>query len=227
MRAISRYFPLPRQAGHFRKDFQVHHIVDDDREIPPFAGVPAAGAAHDRAETGAEFLGPGFHHLQIGGIPGQAVPVAETAVHLETDVVVGVHPYDPVQFGSLAFCHFQHVGIAGVLINQPERAGEESAGPIVQFPVLDLAFFEGDRHFVGRYPRVERGELDDRPFENTVGGLFNRTAGSGAGNEKQDGCQIKRFHNALIVLQIYELFLRVRFISLIFANDIITGSFNF
>ena len=122
----NRHLPerlVARITGRPQQEFEVHHVVDDDRVLPLVAVVvPRADQPHFRLETRRQRPGSGEQHLFVGLVPGEAQSVAETAIQHESHVVVvgriffafdarGVHP------GV-----FQNPRIAAVFIHVPQRS---------------------------------------------------------------------------------------------------------
>jgi len=129
----NRHLPerlVARITGRPQQEFEVHHVVDDDRVLPLVAVVvPRADQPHFRLETRRQRPGSGEQHLFVGLVPGEAQSVAETAIQHESHVVVvgriffafdarGVHP------GV-----FQNPRIAAVFIHVPQRSRKKSAAP--------------------------------------------------------------------------------------------------
>ena len=62
-------------------------------------------------------------------LAGDPVGVAETAVHLESQVVVRAFLFEGIEFEGVFFGQFAECLVAGILIYIPERAWIESAAP--------------------------------------------------------------------------------------------------
>lgn len=74
-------------AGGPQEKFAVHHVVDDDGEIPAVAFVPGRDGADFGSETGAEGVGTGEENVPVGGVTAEAEVVAEASGAREADVV--------------------------------------------------------------------------------------------------------------------------------------------
>ena len=92
--------------------------------------VPAPDGPSDRREPGSQDLGALLKHSTPLVVPGEPESIAETAVQLETDVMVSLGLDDQgIQLVCLLDRQFLDLFVCGVFIGQPEIAGEESTAP--------------------------------------------------------------------------------------------------
>ncbi len=123
-RTVARTFGGPHQQ------FEVHHVVDDDRILPfVLVVVPRADQPHFGLEARRQRARPGEQHLLVGLVSREAQPVAETAIEHEPHVVVVGGVFLPLDARGVHPSVFQHPGIAAVLVDVPQHAREKAAAP--------------------------------------------------------------------------------------------------
>lgn len=123
---------VPEEQARVVEVFEVHHVVDDHRVFPVAAlahEVPAADDARHGREPSGEDPRRGVDGFEVFLLAGDPVGVAETAVHLESQVVVRAFLFEGIEFEGVFFGQFAECLVAGILIYIPERAGIESAAP--------------------------------------------------------------------------------------------------
>lgn len=168
---------VARKMRRYGQQFEVHHVVDDDR-IPPLVGVPRTGAAYCGIETCGEVARCRNDYVAIGLLVRQAVAVAVGAIDGEADVVIvravlfALHAFGEL-FGDAA-----QLFAAAVFVEVPHRTGKKSAGP--------PADGTGDERIVGRIPAawhlvgrildrfIEAERLFDGEIECPVDGAYRR-----------------------------------------------------
>lgn len=91
--------------------------------------VPAADDARHGREPSGEDPRRGVDGFEVFLLAGDPVGVAETAVHLESQVVVRAFLFEGIEFEGVFFGQFAECLVAGILIYIPERAWIESAAP--------------------------------------------------------------------------------------------------
>ena len=82
---------VPEEQARVVEVFEVHHVVDDHRVFPVAAlahEVPAADDARHGREPSGEDPRRGVDGFEVFLLAGDPVGVAETAIHLESQVVV-------------------------------------------------------------------------------------------------------------------------------------------
>ena len=116
--------------GHFHKrrvsringsdvqQFHVHHVVDDDTESP-VSSVPRARTAYCLVESGCQRLGCPNNLFLVSFVVGQAIAVAETAIDLETYVMVFFVVNLSVQAFGHVFSCFAQFFIVRVFVKIP------------------------------------------------------------------------------------------------------------
>ena len=123
---------VPEEQARVVEVFEVHHVVDDHRVFPVAAlahEVPAADDARHGREPSGEDPRRGVDGFEVFLLAGDPVGVAETAIHLESQVVVRAFLFEGIEFEGVFFGQFAECLVSGILIYIPERAGIESAAP--------------------------------------------------------------------------------------------------
>ena len=123
-------FVVARETVGFEKQVEVHHIVNDDREIPR-SEVPGTDCSDIAVETGAEIVcGVDYHGFDsVGRTEPEGISIA--ALNHEAQVVgLGVTAYRKQDI-RIVFGIREEFFVAGQFVGIPERAREESAGPVV------------------------------------------------------------------------------------------------
>ena len=123
---------VARDTGCFEEQFEVHHVVDDDRILPTVgrAPTPAADASHGVVVTGDERLGSLHNNVAIGLFARQFPSLAKRVIDHEAQVVastVVLHLFDGP---GVADCLLTPEGVVRILIHVPQLAAEESAAPV-------------------------------------------------------------------------------------------------
>ena len=122
---ILTFFGSPKQQ------LKVHHIINDDRALPfILVMVPRADNAGFGFEPGGKCACRLQQNFFVAFVLRQAITVSKDAIHLEAHVVsAAVHLFLFQDIGMLLRLLFPEI-ILGILIEKPELAGEESAGPV-------------------------------------------------------------------------------------------------
>jgi hypothetical protein len=122
------------------EELEVHHVVDDDR-ILPRAEIPRADGSGFLAEAPGQRARTGEQDVAPDGIPRQAQGLPVAAAEHESQVVraaVGLDRFEArgvVDRGRLPLL------LPGVLVDEPERTREETAGPVARSDGHDFALF--------------------------------------------------------------------------------------
>ena len=125
-----------------KQQIQVHHIINNHREIP-FSEVPRADATYIGFEAVTQVVGSLYQYGLDAVCRCQAVCVAVATVHHESDVVcTGVFPYRIQVVGEFGGTCLQ-VFLSGQLVGIPQVAGEETAGPVVDGSAIRGVKVEG------------------------------------------------------------------------------------
>ena len=88
------------EAGGVGQEFQVHHVIYDDR-VGIALVIPAFDSACDRGEAACEQLCGLPDHGEIQAVARFIIGVQNTGLHLEADVVLPVQCLDVQHFGCL------------------------------------------------------------------------------------------------------------------------------
>ena len=85
---------VARQLRGVEQHFQVHHIVNDNREFPfvPVV-IPRTDAAHLRIETGDEAPGCLYHYIFIGPLACQLPCLAEAVAYHKAQIMCAFVPF--------------------------------------------------------------------------------------------------------------------------------------
>ena len=146
------------------QQFEIHHVIDDNRAFPAFVRVPRHNHAGLGLKPRRQRTRRLNQHVPVCRIAGDSVTVAVTASHSESDVVIRSQVFDPFEsFGLFRRARFP-LRITGQLVQKPQRTGEETADPpfvsaVTVHPVLEILrgfAFTGSHQFVvqpGRLPR--------------------------------------------------------------------------
>ena len=122
----------PAESVCFHQQFEVHHVVDDDREFPTGRlriDIPAEGCTDGRIETARESMGRIDHGLPPAGVSGDPQRVPVTAVGDETDIMVtGLLRFE-IDLPGVFLSECPHPLISRLEIDVPEAAGEETRTP--------------------------------------------------------------------------------------------------
>ena len=127
-----------------RQQFEVHHIIDDNRILPftIIGKVPGTDRFDHRVESGTERAGACHQYILISGILCQAVTIAIATIKHETYIVVTRHMLYFFQASGKKFGILLQLGSGITFIQVPEFTGEETAAPPIavagfQFAILD------------------------------------------------------------------------------------------
>ncbi len=158
-------------AGSRRPEqqLQVHHVVDNDG-IMPGPAVPGLDAAHHRIETRAQRTGAGEQDTVVrrrvqvkSAFPDQPKPVAETAIHHDTQVVyafVSLFRLQQLQTGPR---FMEQGGIMRKFVKVEERSAIKTACPptgVAGFKTVPIDV-PGLGKFAGRHPAHQHFVLID------------------------------------------------------------------
>ena len=135
--------------AHFEKEFEVHHIVDDDRAFPTSLSLPAVSHnipglddAGIRTEAGCEGFRGVHKYCVIARDVLEPESVAIAVINHEAHIVVPFQELDFVEDFSVLLSVYCIFLFARELIHIPESAGEETAHPVVHRDEFDFAVFE-------------------------------------------------------------------------------------
>ena len=192
----------------------VHHVVDDHDVLRAevaaalLGRVPAADEAELVVVARAERGGRVVKELGVALVTGEAQAVAGRAVGAEADVVVarvmaqGLDQAFRVGDGLL----LPEI-VLRVLVEVPERAGEEAAAPVPGLDHDKLAVLKALRERVRRLGlhRLEQGlVMRPRPFEDTGQVLeqlfFGRRSGQRARDGRDGGGQQQFLHDTFLLM---------------------------
>ena len=121
---------VARTVGGPHQQFEVHHVVDDDRILPFVAVVvPRADQPYFGFEARRQRARPGEQHLLVGLVSREAQSVAETAIEHEPHVMVVGGVFFPLDACGEHPGVLQHPGVAAVLVDVPQHAREKAAAP--------------------------------------------------------------------------------------------------
>ncbi len=199
---------VARQVRSHGQQFEVHHVVDNDR-VTPFLGVPRAGAAHLGVESCGEVARCGKDDVAVGFLVRQPVAVAVGAVDGEADVVVVGTVFLALHALGKLFGDTAQVFAAAVFIQIPHRTRKEPAGPpayrahdervVGRIPAaghligrLFYRFIESERLFDGEVEGAADGAYRSLVAHRTFFGLHRRSE-AGEKNEEQ-----KFFHDCIV-----------------------------
>ena len=130
-----------------RQQFEVHHIIDDNRILPftIIGKVPGTDRLDHRVEPGTERTGACHQHILVSGILCQPVTVAIATIKHEAYIVIIRHMLHFFQaFGKKSGILLQF-GSRIVFIQIPEFTGEETAAPPIAVAGFQFAIFDALR----------------------------------------------------------------------------------
>ena len=173
------------------EELEVHHVVDDHDVLRAevaaalLGRVPAADEAEVVVEARAERGGRVVQELGVALVAREAQAVAGRAVGAEAHVVVarvvaqGLDQAFRVGDGLVL-----PKRVARVLVEVPERAGEEAAAPVLRLDRHELAVLKALRERIGRLGlhRLKQGAvMRPRLLEDAGQGLQQLVFGRGSG----------------------------------------------
>ena len=178
------------ELGGLEEQFEVHHVVDDDRIAPSALGLPAAidvpRLDHPRLRVVArgERAGRRHHHGAVGGRRGETQGVAVAAIDHESHVVVPSQILHAVEDIRMTACALGPLFVAREAIHIPKRSGEKAAHPVVDRYVFDLAVGEGRRN--ARSARFETAAVEAADLRGGDGKVLFDEACSGPSRRTPD-----------------------------------------
>ena len=138
--------------AHLEKQFEIHHIIYNDRAFPTSFGlptvvydIPGLKDAGCRAETGGKGIGSVDKNLVIARDILQAQAVTVTVIDHKAYVVMPGEVLDFVQDLSVLLSLEGILLLTGEFVHIPESACEESAYPVVCRDEFDLSVLIGGR----------------------------------------------------------------------------------
>ena len=171
------------------QQFEVHHVVDDDRVIP-FSEIPAPDAANLRIEPLRQLGGALPEDVGRFAAAGQAPGMAETAGQLEAQVMVGMPADQGGEPVGMEGGPLEDLLVSGILPDIPQRAREETAAPPVQVGGAEGIGLEAAREGAGPFGGhvfLQEGVLLPGEVENPLGQVWKGFLGLGAGGQRQEG----------------------------------------
>ena len=196
------------------EELEVHHVVDDHDVLRAevaaalLGRVPAADEAEVVVEARAERGGRVVQELGVALVAGEAQAVAGRAVGAEAHVVVarvmaqGLDQALRVGDGLL----LPEI-VLRVLVEVPERAGEEAAAPVLGPDHDELAVLEPLRERVGlvRLHRLEQRAVVRAGLLEDAGQIleqlfFGRRSGQRARDGRERGGQQEFLHDTFLLM---------------------------
>ena len=181
------------QTRRFEHQFQIHHVVNDNRTFPtPFRlpstfHIPRLDNPCHRTEAGGQGTGSLNNHLLIFWIARQTQTVPKTTIDHKTDIMVPLDVFGIFHRFRIFLCKRQQALISCQLIQIPNRTGEKTTAPIRQVTIINRTVRVQRSHKLTA--RLDQFNLFSYLFTGKLYVLFNKPVSCPpAGNQRNTEC---------------------------------------
>ena len=169
------------QTRRFEHQFQIHHVVNDNRTFPtPFRlpsafHIPRLDNPGSRTEAGRQRLGSLHHHIFIRRRPCQSQAIPETAIYNKSDIMMPSQVFGFLYGIRIFGGQRQQRAVARQFIQIPDRSGEKAAPPIRITTIIDRTVCL-KRHRIQAFPtRFDHTDLIPYLCTGKIDILVNKT----------------------------------------------------